>query len=39
MSSAVLLLPNQLFAQHPGLAARPEIVVLFEDPLFFGDAY
>ncbi|NOE27833.1 MULTISPECIES: cryptochrome/photolyase family protein [unclassified Ruegeria] len=39
MSTAALLLPNQLFAQHPGLAARPDTVVLFEDPLFFGDAY
>ncbi len=39
MSSAVLLLPNQLFAQHPGLSAGPDTVVLFEDPLFFGDAH
>lgn len=39
MSTAALLLPNQLFAQHPGTAARPDTVVLFEDPLFFGDAY
>ncbi|NOD48119.1 MULTISPECIES: cryptochrome/photolyase family protein [unclassified Ruegeria] len=38
MSTAALLLPNQLFAQHPGLVARPDTVVLFEDPLFFGDA-
>ncbi len=37
MSSATILLPNQLFAQHPGLATRPDHVVLFEDPLFFGD--
>ncbi len=39
MSTAALLLPNQLFAQHPGVAARPDAVVLFEDPLFFGDAF
>ncbi|WP_171241517.1 cryptochrome/photolyase family protein [Ruegeria sp. HKCCA5491] len=39
MSTAALLLPNQLFAQHPSLVARPDIVVLFEDPLFLGDAH
>ena len=39
MSTAALLLPNQLFAEHPGVAARPDAVVLFEDPLFFGDAF
>ena len=38
MSSATILLPNQLFAQHPGLSAQTDQVVLFEDPLFFGDA-
>ncbi|WP_170560199.1 cryptochrome/photolyase family protein [Ruegeria atlantica] len=38
MSSATIILPNQLFAQHPGLVTRPDHVVLFEDPLFFGDA-
>jgi deoxyribodipyrimidine photolyase-related protein len=35
--SATLLLPNQLFADHPGLVGSPAKVVLFEDPLFFGD--
>ncbi|WP_170332132.1 cryptochrome/photolyase family protein [Ruegeria arenilitoris] len=38
MSSTTILLPNQLFADHPGLANQPDRVVLFEDPLFFGDA-
>lgn len=38
MPSALLILPNQLFAEHPGLTATPEKVILFEDPLFFGDA-
>lgn len=37
MSVAALLLPNQLFAEHPALAQSPDKVVLFEDPLFFGD--
>ncbi len=37
MSTAALLLPNQLFAQHPSLTPQPDKVVLFEDPLFFGD--
>lgn len=37
MSSATVLLPNQLFADHPGLSDTPDKVVLFEDPLFFGD--
>ena len=38
MPIATILLPNQLFADHPGLAEPPDLVVLFEDPLFFGDA-
>ncbi|WP_300072039.1 cryptochrome/photolyase family protein [uncultured Ruegeria sp.] len=38
MPSATILLPNQLFAEHPGLAEPPDRVALFEDPLFFGDA-
>ncbi|SCZ53425.1 deoxyribodipyrimidine photolyase-related protein [Epibacterium ulvae] len=38
MSSATIILPNQLFAQHPGLSSQTDQVVLFEDPLFFGDA-
>lgn len=37
MPRAAILLPNQLFADHPGLAAPLDRVVLFEDPLFFGD--
>lgn len=38
MTTATLLLPNQLFADHPGLRGPTDRVVLFEDPLFFGDA-
>lgn len=38
MPIATILLPNQLFADHPGFAESPDLVVLFEDPLFFGDA-
>ncbi|MBO9433171.1 cryptochrome/photolyase family protein [Ruegeria sp. R13_0] len=38
MTFATILLPNQLFADHPGLVAPPDRVVLFEDPLFFGDS-
>ncbi|MEM7667617.1 MAG: cryptochrome/photolyase family protein [Pseudomonadota bacterium] len=38
MPSATILLPNQLFTDHPGLADLPNQVILFEDPLFFGDA-
>lgn len=38
MSSVTIILPNQLFAEHPGLFEQPDQVVLFEDPLFFGDA-
>lgn len=37
MPRAVLILPNQLFADHPGLIDQTDRVVLFEDPLFFGD--
>lgn len=39
LPSATLLLPNQLFADHPGLTDLPTKVVLFEDPLFFGDPH
>ena len=35
--NAVLIFPHQLFAEHPGLAGNPDLVVLSEDPLFFGD--
>ncbi|MEL7026829.1 MAG: cryptochrome/photolyase family protein [Pseudomonadota bacterium] len=38
MTTALFVLPNQLFDAHPGLELSPDKVVLFEDPLFFGDA-
>ena len=38
MTTAALILPNHLFADHPALSDKPDHVVLFEDPLFFGDA-
>ncbi|MEM9011859.1 MAG: cryptochrome/photolyase family protein [Pseudomonadota bacterium] len=37
MSTALLVFPHQLFADHPGLERHPDRVVLIEDPLFFGD--
>ena len=37
MTKAAILLPNQLFADHPALLTPVKHVVLFEDPLFFGD--
>ena len=37
MSTTLLILPNQLFDPHPGFEADPGHIVLFEDPLFFGD--
>ncbi|MEM6485066.1 MAG: cryptochrome/photolyase family protein [Pseudomonadota bacterium] len=37
MSTALFIWPHQLFKEHPGLAPNPDQVVLFEDPLFFGD--
>ncbi len=38
MSVAVFIYPHQLYANHPAL--QPErLVVLIEDPLFFGDAH
>ncbi|MFK8113330.1 MAG: cryptochrome/photolyase family protein [Rubripirellula sp.] len=33
----LLILPNQLFANHPGLKLNPTRVILLEDSLFFGD--
>ena len=33
----LLILPNQLFAKHPGLRKKPTKVALLEDSLFFGD--
>ncbi|MEO0436383.1 MAG: cryptochrome/photolyase family protein [Pseudomonadota bacterium] len=38
MSSTLIVWPNQLFDQHPGLEAEIDSIVLFEDPLFFGDS-
>jgi deoxyribodipyrimidine photolyase-related protein len=38
MAKAAILLPNQLFSDHPGLRNPVDQVVLFEDPLFYGDA-
>ena len=37
MTTALLIFPHQLFADHPGLTQHPDRVVLIEDPLFFGD--
>lgn len=34
----LLIFPNQLYREHPGLKPAPECVVLIEDSLFFGDA-
>jgi deoxyribodipyrimidine photolyase-related protein len=36
VSNALIILPHQLFARHPGLEGA-ERVILVEDPLFFGD--
>ena len=36
-SLILLVFPHQLFAKHPGLRRKPEIVCLVEDSLFFGD--
>ena len=33
----LLILPNQLFAKHPGLKLDPSLTILLEDSLFFGD--
>ena len=35
--AALLIFPHQLFQDHPGLAKKPDRVVLVEDSLFFGD--
>ncbi|MEM6588116.1 MAG: cryptochrome/photolyase family protein [Pseudomonadota bacterium] len=37
MSTALLVFPHQLFADHPAMAAGPNRVMMVEDPLFFGD--
>lgn len=36
--SALLVFPHQLFAHHPGLDDKPDIVAVIEDSLFFGDS-
>lgn len=35
----LLIFPNQLFLEHPGLKMQPERVIMIEDSLFFGDAH
>ena len=35
----LLVFPNQLFLDHPGLLQDPSSVVLIEDSLFFGDPH
>ena len=37
MTTAALVFPHQLFLQHPALEIPPDMVVLIEHPLFFGD--
>lgn len=37
MSTALLIFPHQLFDPHPGWQHEPNLVVLIEDSLFFGD--
>ena len=37
-SRILLVFPNQLFQKHPGLKLEPDLVILIEDSLFFGDA-
>ncbi len=37
MTTAALIFPHHLFAEHPALHPAPDRVILFEDPLFFGD--
>lgn len=37
MTTALLIFPHQLFADHPAIADNPDRMVLIEDPLFFGD--
>ncbi len=34
---ALLIFPHQLFAEHPGIAADPDQIVMVEADLFFGD--
>ena len=35
--SALLVFPHQLFADHPALAHKPDVVAIIEDNLLFGD--
>ena len=35
----LIVFPNQLYSDHPGLDLNPSRVVLIEDSLFFGDSY
>ncbi|MEL6550143.1 MAG: cryptochrome/photolyase family protein [Pseudomonadota bacterium] len=37
MASSLIVFPNQLFEDHPGLDHDPSTVLLVEEPLFFGD--
>lgn len=37
MKTAALIFPNQLFADHPVIRENPDIVLLIEDSLYFGD--
>ncbi|MEL6915375.1 MAG: cryptochrome/photolyase family protein [Pseudomonadota bacterium] len=37
MTTSLIIFPNQLFEDHPGLDHEPASVVLVEEPLFFGD--
>ncbi len=37
MTTAALIFPHQLFADHPALEDKPARVLLVEEPLFFGD--
>ncbi|MEM9225385.1 MAG: cryptochrome/photolyase family protein, partial [Pseudomonadota bacterium] len=37
MTTALLVFPHQLFADHPGLSGQADRIVLVEDSLFFGD--
>ena len=36
-SSVLIVFPNQLFKNHPGLKAEIKKIVIVEDSLFFGD--
>ena len=36
--SALIIFPHQLFEEHPALLQDPDVVVLIEDSLFFGDS-